>query len=237
VLDADIRGFFDTISHEWLEKMIEHRIGDSRITALVKKWLRAGVMEEGELKRREEGTPQGGLVSPILANIYLHYVFDQWAQRWRKQEARGAVMMVRYADDIVIGYEHREDAERFQEELKERMGRFSLELHEEKTRLIEFGRHAADRRHKSGEGKPETINFLGFTHICGKTKGGRFTVIRKTMRKRMQAKLNEMKKEFRRRMHARLWEQGEWVSAVLRGHNRYYGWRSTARACTASPTA
>ena len=223
VLDADIRGFFDTISHEWLEKMIEHRVGDSRITALVKKWLRAGVMEEGELKRREEGTPQGGLVSPILANIYLHHVFDQWAQRWRKQEARGAVIMVRYADDIVVGFEHREDAERFQVELRERMGKFSLELHEEKTRMIEFGRHAADHRRKRGEGKPQTFNFLGFTHICGKTKGGRFTVVRKTMRKRMQAKLNEMKKEFRRRMHAGLREQGEWVSAVLRGHNRYYG--------------
>ena len=223
VLDADIRGFFDTISHEWLEKMIEHRVGDSRITALVKKWLRAGVMEEGELKRREEGTPQGGLVSPILANIYLHHVFDQWAQRWRKQEARGAVIMVRYADDIVVGFEHREDAERFQVELSERMGKFSLELHEEKTRMIEFGRHAVDRRRKRGEGKPETFNFLGFTHVCGKTRGGRFTVVRKTMRKRMQAKLNEMKKEFRRRMHAGLREQGEWVSAVLRGHNRYYG--------------
>jgi len=223
VLDADIRGFFDTISHEWLEKMIEHRVGDSRITALVKKWLRAGVMEDGELKRREEGTPQGGLVSPILANIYLHHVFDQWAQRWRKQEAQGAVIMVRYADDIVVGFEHREDAERFQVELSERMRKFSLELHEEKTRMIEFGRHAAERRRKRGEGKPETFNFLGFTHICGKTKGGRFTVVRKTMRKRMQAKLNEMKQEFRRRMHAGLREQGEWVSAVLRGHNRYYG--------------
>jgi RNA-directed DNA polymerase len=223
VLDADIRGFFDTISHEWLEKMIEHRVGDRRITALIKKWLRAGVMEEGELKRREEGTPQGGLVSPVLANIYLHYVFDLWVQQWRKREARGAVIIVRYADDFVVGFEHREDAERFQGELSERMQKFELELHEEKTRMIEFGRHAAKRRRERGEGKPETFNFLGFTHIGGKTRSGRFTVIRKTMRKRMQAKLKEMKQEFRRRMHSDLREQGEWVSAVLRGHYRYYG--------------
>lgn len=223
VLDADIRGFFDTISHEWLEKMIEHRVGDRRITALIKKWVRAGVMEEGELKRREEGTPQGGLVSPVLANIYLHYVFDQWVQQWRKREARGAMIVVRYADDFVVGFEHREEAERFQGELSDRMRKFELELHGEKTRLIEFGRHAASRRRKRGEGKPETFNFLGFTHIGGKTRGGRFTVIRKTMRKRMQAKLKEMKQEFRRRMHTDLREQGEWVRAVLRGHYQYYG--------------
>jgi group II intron reverse transcriptase/maturase len=223
VLDADIRGFFDTISHEWLEKMIEHRVGDGRITALIKKWLRAGVMEEGKLKRREEGTPQGGLVSPVLANIYLHYVFDQWVQQWRKREARGAMIVVRYADDFVVGFEHREEAERFQGELRERMRKFELELHGEKTRLIEFGRHAAGRRRGRGEGKPETFNFLGFTHIGGKTRSGRFTVIRKTMRKRMQAKLKEMKQEFRRRMHTDLREQGEWVSAVLWGHYRYYG--------------
>ena len=223
VLEADIRGFFDSISHEWLEKMIEHRIGDRRITALIKKWLRAGVMEEGKLKRSEEGTPQGGLVSPVLANIYLHHAFDQWAQQWRKREARGAMIIVRYADDFVVGFEHREEAERFQGELKERMGKFSLELHEEKTRLIEFGRHAASQRRERGEGKPETFNFLGFTHICGKTRGGKFTVVRKTMRKRMQAKLRDLKKEFRRRMHEDLREQGKWVSAVLRGHNEYYG--------------
>lgn len=223
VLDADIRGFFDTISHEWLEKMIEHRVGDGRITALIKKWLRAGVMEEGKLKRSEEGTPQGGLVSPILANIYLHHAFDQWAQQWRKREARGAMIIVRYADDFVVGFEHREDAERFQGELLERMRKFELELHEEKTRLIEFGRHAASRRRERGERKPETFNFLGFTHICGKTRGGKFTVVRKTMRKRMQAKLGDLKKEFRRRMHDDLREQGKWVSAVLRGHYQYYG--------------
>lgn len=223
VLDADIRGFFDSISHEWLEQMIEHRVGDRRITALIGKWLRAGVMEEGKLKRSEEGTPQGGLVSPVLANIYLHYVNDQWAQQWRKREARGAMIIVRYADDFVVGFEHREEAERFQGELKERMAKFSLELHEEKTRLIEFGRHAASQRRERGEGKPETFNFLGFTHICGKTRGGKFTVVRKTMRKRMQAKLRDLKKEFRRRMHEDLREQGKWVSAVMRGHYGYYG--------------
>jgi RNA-directed DNA polymerase len=223
VLDADIRGFFDTISHEWLVRMIEHRVGDRRITALIQKWLRAGVMEEGEWRRSEEGTPQGGLVSPVLANIYLHYVLDQWAQRWRKLEARGAVIIVRYADDFVVGFEHRQDADRFQGELRERMRKFELELHEGKTRLIEFGRHAANDRKRRGEGKPETFNFLGFTHICGKTRRGNFAVLRKTMLKRMQAKLKELKKEFQRRMHADLREQGEWVNSVLRGHNQYYG--------------
>ena len=223
VLDADIRGYFDAISHEWLEKMIEHRVGDRRITALIGKWLRAGVLEDEELKRSEDGTPQGGLVSPVLANVYLHYVFDQWAQQWRKREARGAMIIVRYADDFVVGFEHRDDADRFQSGLSERMRKFELELHGEKTRLIEFGRHAASNRQRRGEGKPETFNFLGFTHICGKTRGGRFTVFRKTMRKRMQAKLGELKKEFRQRMHADLREQGEWVSSVLRGHNQYYG--------------
>ena len=155
MLDADIRGFFDTIAHDWLEKMIEHRVGDRRITALIRKWLRAGVMEEGKLKRSEEGTPQGGLVSPVLANIYLHYVFDQWVQQWRKREARGAMIIVRYADDFVVGFEHREEAERFQGELRERMRKFELELHEEKTRLIEFGKHAVSQRRRRGEGKPD----------------------------------------------------------------------------------
>jgi len=236
VLDADIRGYFDAISHEWLEKMIEHRVGDRRITALIGKWLRAGVLEDEELKRSEDGTPQGGLVSPVLANVYLHYVFDQWAQQWRKREARGAMIIVRYADDFVVGFEHRDDADRFQSGLSERMRKFELELHGEKTRLIEFGRHAASNRQRRGEGKPETFNFLGFTHICGKTRGGRFTVFRKTMRKRMQAKLGELKKEFRQRMHADLREQGEWVSSVLRGTISTTGCRSTVRACTASST-
>lgn len=223
VLDADIRGFFDTISHDWLLQMIEHRIGDKRLIALVRKWLRAGVMEEGEWKLSEAGTPQGGLVSPVLANIYLHHAFDQWAQQWRKRVARGAVIIVRYADDFVVGFEHQDDAERFQRELSERLRKFELELHDEKTRLLEFGQHAASDRQRRGERKPETFNFLGFTHICGKTRAGRFTVVRKTMSKRMQAKLKELKREFRRRMHSPLKEQGQWVGAVLRGHYQYYG--------------
>jgi group II intron reverse transcriptase/maturase len=223
VLDADIRGFFDTISHEWMLKMIEHRVGDRRITALVRKWLKAGVLEEGNWRRSEEGTPQGGLVSPVLANIYLHHVLDQWVQQWRKRTARGAVIIVRYADDFVVGFEHRDDAERFQQELSERLKKFELALHEEKTRLIEFGRHAVRDRQRRGERKPETFDFLGFTHVCGKTRGGRFTVVRKTMRKRMQAKLRGLKQEFRRRMHYPLKEQGQWISTVLRGHYQYYG--------------
>lgn len=223
VLDADIRGFFDTISHEWLIKMIEYRIGDSRIAALIQKWLRAGIMEEGQWERNEDGTPQGGIVSPVLANIYLHYALDLWAQQWRKREARGAMIIVRYADDFVVGFEHRADAERFQQELGRRLEKFKLALHEEKTRLIEFGRHAAHDRRQRGERKPETFNFLGFTHICGKTRKGQFTVIRKTMRGRMQAKLKGLKQELRQRMHMDPREQGDWLSAVLRGHYQYYG--------------
>jgi RNA-directed DNA polymerase len=223
VLDADIRAFFDTISHEWLKKFIEYRIGDKRLVALIEKWLRAGVMEAGTWQASEVGTPQGGLVSPVLANIYLHYVFDLWANNWRQRRARGAVIMVRYADDIVVGFEHREDAERFRQELGARLAQFALTLNEEKTRLIEFGRQAAQGRKQRGEGKPKTFNFLGFTHICGQTRKGKFQVVRKTMRKRMQAKLNELKIEFRQRMHQGLQEQGEWVAAVLRGHYQHYG--------------
>ena len=223
VLDADIRGFFDTISHEWLMKFIEHRIGDRRLTALIEKWMKAGVLEAGEWKASEEGTPQGGLVSPVLANVYLHYSFDQWVQQRRKRRAGGEVIVVRYADDFVVGFEHRSEAELFEVELSERLSRFNLTLNEEKTRLIEFGRKAAKNREQRGEGKPETFNFLGFTHICGKTRKGKFQVVRKTMRKRMQAKLKRLKGEFRRRMHTPLKEQGEWVGAVLRGHYQYYG--------------
>ena len=223
VLDADIRGFFDTICHEWLMKFIEHRIGDRRLTALIEKWLHAGVMEAGEWRASEEGTPQGGLVSPVLANIYLHYAFDLWAQQWRKRKARGEVIIVRYADDFVVGFQHRSEAELFREELGQRLCRFKLTLHDEKTRLIEFGRQAAQHRQQRGERKPETFNFLGFTHICGKSRKGKFQVVRKTMRKRMQAKLNVLKEEFRRRMHLPLKEQGVWVRAVLSGHYRYYG--------------
>jgi len=172
VLDADIRGYFDAISHEWSVKFIEHRIADERVIRHVKKWLKAGVLEDGSWKAAEEGTPQGGSVSPLLANIYLHYVFDQWVQRWRKRSARGSMIVVRYADDFVVGFQFRDEAERFLEELRERFAKFNLELHPAKTRLIEFGRHAAKNRKRGGKGKPETFNFLGFTHLCGRTRKG-----------------------------------------------------------------
>jgi group II intron reverse transcriptase/maturase len=230
VLDADLRGFFDTISHAWLMKFVEHRIGDRRFTALIEKWLKAGVLEAGEWRASEEGTPQGGVVSPVLANIYLHYVFDLWAQQWRKRGARGEMIIVRYADDFVVGFEHRSQADRFYPELRERLAQFELTLQEEKTRMLEFGRQAARKRKARGEHKPETFNFLGFTHICGKTKKGGFKLVRKTMRKRMQAKLKEIKQEFRRRMHEPLKEQGKWVRSVLQGHYRYYGVPSNSKA-------
>ena len=223
VLDADIRGFFDTISHEWLVKFIEHRIGDRRIVALIQKWLRAGVLEEGQWIASEGGTPQGGLVSPILANIYLHYALDLWVHQWRKQKARGDVIIVRYADDFLVGFEHRNEAEQFQIELVERLKKFNLELQAEKTRLIEFGRNAATNRESRGEGKPETFNFLGFTHVCSTTRKGRFVVKRQTMRKRMQAKLKAIKEGLRRRMHLPIPQQGKWLMSVLRGHVQYFG--------------
>lgn len=223
VLDADIRGFFDTLSHEWLEKFVEHRIGDRRISKLIQKWLRAGVLEEGQWTQSEQGTPQGGLVSPVLANIYLHYAFDLWAHHWRKHYAQGDVILVRYADDFVVGFEHRADAEQFRRDLTERLGKFDLELHANKTRLIEFGRFAATNRAGRGAGKPETFNFLGFTHFCSTTRKGKFVVKRRTMRKRMQAKLKAIKAELRRRMHTSLPQQGQWLRSVLLGHYQYYG--------------
>jgi len=224
VLDLDIRGFFDAISHEWLVKFVEHRIADRRVVRLIQKWLNAGVLEEGKRLQVEEGTPQGGSVSPLLANIYLHYVFDLWAHHWRRTQATGDVILVRFADDIVVGFQNRADAERFQAELSERFAKFHLELHPEKTRLLEFGPFAIERRRKRGQGKPETFAFLGFTHICGKKRSnGRFTVRRKTIRKRLQAKLNQIKAELRRRMHHPIREQGAWLRSVVGGHIRYYG--------------
>jgi group II intron reverse transcriptase/maturase len=223
VLDADIRGFFDTLDHEWLVRFIEHRIGDRRIVRLIQKWLKVGVLEDGVWVRSEEGTVQGGSISPLLANIYLHYVFDLWFQQWRRKRARGDVIAVRYADDFVVGFEHREEAERFLDELRERLAEFGLALHPDKTRLIAFGRYAARRSSGRGEGKPETFDFLGFTHICGKTRKGWFTVRRQTMRQRMQRKLHEVRAELRRRMHDPVPQQGEWLASVVRGHCRYYG--------------
>jgi group II intron reverse transcriptase/maturase len=224
VLDLDIRGFFDGISHEWLVKFVEHRIADRRVVRLIQKWLRAGVREEGKHLRVEEGTPQGGSASPLLANIYLHYVFDLWVQAWRRKQAHGDVIVVRFADDIVLGFQVRSDAERFWAELTERFRKFALELHPDKTRLLEFGPLAAGNRKRRGEGKPETFNFLGFTHICGKKRSnGMFTVLRQTMRKRLQAKLNAVKTELRRRLHYPIPEVGQWLRSVLSGHFRYYG--------------
>src|SRR6202789_3269016 len=191
ILDADVRGFFDNLSHEWLVKFIEHRVADRRILRLIQKWLRAGVSEEGKWSKTEVGTPQGAVASPLLANIYLHYVFDLWVQHWRKHQATGDVIVVRYADDIVAGFESRADAERFLQEWKERLQKFGLELHPDKTRLIEFGRNATENRKQRDEGKPEVFDFLGFTHMCGKTrKTGRFIVKRKTIRKRLSGKLS-----------------------------------------------
>ncbi len=224
VLDLDIRGFFDSISHEWLVKFIEHRIADRRVVRLIQKWLNAGVLEEGKRIRVEEGTPQGGSASPLLANIYLHYVFDLWVQAWRRKRAHGDVIVVRFADDIVLGFQEPSDAQRFWAELTERFRKFQLELHPEKTRLLEFGAYAAERRKRRGEGKPETFNFLGFTHICGKKRSnGRFTVLRQTMRRRLQAKLHEVQAELQRRRHDPIPEVGQWLRSVVGGHLRYYG--------------
>lgn len=222
VLDADIRGFFDAIDHEWLVKFVEHRITDQRVLRHVKKWLRAGVLEDGEWRSVAQGTPQGGSISPLLANVYLHYVFDLWAHDWRSR-AHGDVIVVRYADDFIVGFEHREDAERFLTALRERLGQFGLELHPEKTRLLEFGRFAADRRRRRGEGKPETFEFLGFTHVCGERRNGRFTVKRQTSRARRQRKLLALKVELRRRLHEPVPKVGKWLGAVLRGHYAYFG--------------
>jgi group II intron reverse transcriptase/maturase len=231
VLDLDIRGFFDTIDHGWLVKFVEHRIADRRVVRLIQKWLNAGVLEDGKRLRIEEGTPQGGSASPLLANVYLHYVFDLWVQQWRRKRARGEMTVVRYADDIVVGFQERTDAERFWHELSERFAQFGLELHPDKTRLIEFGRYAAERRQRRGQGKPETFNFLGFTHMCGKTRSkGWFTVRRQTMRTRLQAKLHEVKTELRRRMHEPIREQGAWLRSVVGGHIQYYGVPMNLRA-------
>ena len=223
VLDADIRGFFDNMSHEWTMKFVEHRVADRRVLRLIRKWLRAGVSEGGNWSRTEVGTPQGAVASPLLANIYLHYAFDLRVKHWRKHQATGDMVVVRYADDIVAGFEHRADAERFLSEWKERMQKFGLVLHPDKTRLIEFGRHAAEHRKRRGEDKPETFDFLGFTHMCGKTrKTGRFIVKRKTIRKRLSAKLKELKEELRRRWHEPVAEVGKWLKAVVRGYFNYH---------------
>jgi len=223
VLDADIRSFFDTIEHGWLMKFLEHRIADRRVLRLIRKWLRAGVMEEGIWSKTELGTPQGAVVSPLLANVYLHYVLDLWVQQWRGRHARGEVIIVRYADDFVMGFQYREEAERFLGELTERMGKFGLSLHPDKTRLIEFGRFAAANRKQRGQGKPETFDFLGFTHICTTNRKWKsFTIKRKTMAKRLCRKLKDVKQTLMRRRHEPIPELGKWLRSVVQGFMNYH---------------
>jgi group II intron reverse transcriptase/maturase len=223
VLDADISSFFDSLSHERLIELLGRRIVDPRVIRHVKKWLKAGVMEEGTRQVQEEGTPQGGSISPLLANVYLHYVLDEWAEQWRRTRAQGDVIIVRYADDFVCGFQHESDATRFLEELRERFRQFGLELQATKTRVIEFGRFASERRARRGEGKPATFDFLGFTHICGRTRKGAFVVLRRTMARRLRAKLKQLKGQLRQWMHEPLQRVGGWLSSVLRGYYRYFG--------------
>ena len=230
ILDADIRNFFDGLSQDWLVRFLEHRIGDERVIRLVRKWLKAGVLENGELSVNETGTPQGAVASPLLANVYLHYVFDLWAQQWRRREANGNMIVVRYADDIVAGFEHEADARRFWDAMRMRLAQFSLELHGEKTRLLEFGRHAAQRRRRRGLGKPETFNFLGFTFISGQSRRGAFQLQRKTRGDRMRAKLKEVKVELRRRLHHAIPEQGQWLKSVVTGFFAYHAVPTNSRA-------
>ena len=222
ILDCDIRSFFDNLDKSWLLQFVEHRVADPRILRLIQKWLKAGVMEDGIWSDPETGTPQGSVASPLLANIYLHYAFDLWVNVWRQKWAQGEVMVVRYADDIVLGFQYQTDADRFREHLTERLKKFGLELHPDKTRRIEFGRFAELNRKKRGEGKPETFGFLGFTHICGKTKNEKFALKRKTIAKRMAAKLKEIKQQLRTRMHDPTAQTGEWLQSVVQGYFNYH---------------
>jgi RNA-directed DNA polymerase len=236
IVDADVRSFFDHLDHGWMEKFLEHRIGDRRVLRLIRKWLRAGVSEEGEWSKTVVGTPQGAVISPLLANIYLHYVLDLWVQRWRKQEAKGEVIIVRYADDFILGFQYREDAERFLKALEARMEQFGLEVHSEKTRLIELGRFAMANRERRGEGKPETFDFLGFTHICALTRNGRFTVKRRSIAKRLRRKVREVSVKLREIRHAPLPEQGNWLRQVIRGYFNYHAVPGNRKALDAFRT-
>jgi RNA-directed DNA polymerase len=222
IFDADVASFFDSVSKDWLVRFVEHRIGDMRIIRLIQKWLKAGVLENGVVAVSEKGTGQGSVISPLLANVYLHYVFDLWAERWRRHEATGDMILVRYADDIIVGFEHEADARRFWDDMRKRFEEFSLSLNPDKTRLIEFGRFAAERRAHRGLGKPETFNFLGFTFICERNSRGRFLVKRTTRRDRMRATLRRIKEELRRRMHEPIPEQGAWLKQVVRGFFAYH---------------
>ena len=222
ILDADVSDFFSRLDHSWMERFLEHRIADKRVLRLIRKWMTAGVIEDGNWSETAEGSPQGASVSPLLANVYLHYVFDLWADWWRRRYAHGDVIIVRFADDFVVGFQHLGDAKRFLNDLRKRFAKFNLELHPDKTRLIEFGRFAAPNRRKRGLAKPETFDFLGFTHVCGKTRDGRFWLRRITIKKRLRAKLKQVKAELRRRRHWPIPEQGRWLASVLRGHFNYY---------------
>jgi group II intron reverse transcriptase/maturase len=222
VLDADIRNFFGQLDHVWLRRFLEHRIADKRVLRLIDKWLAAGVVEDGQWSACEEGSPQGASMSPMLANLYLHHVYDLWVDWWRSRHARGNVITVRFADDFVVGFEYEDDARRFLDELRGRLAKFGLELHPDKTRLIEFGRRAARDRAVRGLGKPETFDFLGFTHICAKSRSGRFWVKRITISKRMRAKLREVYDQLKRRRHEPIPVQGQWLRSVVQGHLVYY---------------
>jgi len=230
ILDADIRSFFDEISQQWLVRFLEHRIGDRRIIRLIQKWLKVGVLENGIVAVSDRGTGQGSVISPLLANIYLHYALDLWAERWRRREATGDMIFVRYADDFIVGFQHEADARRFLDEMRKRLQEFALSLHPDKTRLIEFGRFAAANREQRGLGKPETFNFLGFTFMCGKSRQGFFLLKRKTRRDRMRAKLRMVKQEMRRRMHQPIPEQGRWLWHVVRGYFNYHAVPMNTRA-------
>jgi group II intron reverse transcriptase/maturase len=230
ILDADIRSFFDTVDQTWLIRFLEHRIGDRRLIRLIRKWLKAGILEDGLVTVSDEGTGQGSVISPLLANIYLHYVLDLWAERWRRREATGAMIIVRYADDIIVGFEHEGDALRFLEAMRERFKEFALSLHPDKTQLIEFGRFAAVSRKRRGLGKPATFNFLGFTFICSRSRAGKFQLKRKTRRDRMQVKLQATKQELRQRMHQPIPEQGKWLGQVVKGYYNYFAVPTNIRA-------
>ena len=233
IIDADIQNFFGAVSQTWLARFLEHRIGDKRIIRLIQKWLRAGILEDGVVSVDERGTGQGSVISPLLGNIYLHYVLDLWAKRWRQREATGEMIIVRYADDVVVGFEREGDARRFLDAMRARLEEFELSLHPDKTRLIEFGRFAAVNRKQRGLGKPETFDFLGFTFICGKSRQGRFQLKRKTRGDRMRAKLRDIKVALRRRMHWPASQQGEWLRQVVCGHYAYFAVPTNLRAVTA----
>ncbi|SFW81968.1 group II intron reverse transcriptase/maturase [Chitinophaga sancti] len=223
ILDADIQNFFGKVNHGWVLKFVEHRIADPRVLRLIRKWLNAGVMENGVLSFEEDGTPQGGSISPLIANIYLHYVLDLWTQNMREKQLKGDVIVARYADDSITGFQYKSEAEYYLQDLRLRLAKFGLSLNEEKTRLLEFGKYAISRRKEQGSGKPETFNFLGFTHICGKSRKGKFTILRYTINKRMRSKMLSIKQQLRKRMHMKVSLVGKWLTSVLTGYFRYYG--------------